>query len=200
MKTWVAVVCGSLVAVAVAGLPVLYRSVRSVEYRNFRVVEDGVLYRSGRMTPVGFARATREHGIKTVVCLRDTRTDAGEVDDQDEVNHCQENGIAFRRFPLADWEPLNGVVPGDRNVTEFMKLMADPTVPKPVLVHCFAGIHRTGALVAAYRMERNGWTPAEAIEEMQRMGTARTTFADNLLTYLENYSPRRPVGGGPTRR
>ena len=200
MKASVAATLGVLIALAVGGLPVLYRSVRSVEYRNFRVVEDGVLYRSGRMTPAGFERATREYGIRTVVCLRDTKTDAGELDDRDEVAYCEANGIAFKRFPLADWEPVNGVIPGDRNVTEFLRLMDDPAVPKPVLVHCFAGIHRTGPLVAAYRMEHNGWSPAEAIEEMRSMGTVRTTFADNLLTYLENYRPRRPVGGGDPPR
>jgi tyrosine-protein phosphatase SIW14 len=200
MKASVATVLGFLIALAVGGLPVLYRSVRSVEYRNFRVVEEGVLYRSGRMTPAGFQRMTREHGIKTIVCLRDTKTDAGELDDQEEVDYCRANGIDFRRFPLADWEPVNGEVPGHRNVTEFLRLMDDPAVPKPVLVHCFAGIHRTGPLVAAFRMEHHGWSPADAIEEMRGMGTIRTTFADNLLTYLENYRPRRPVGGGVAPR
>jgi protein tyrosine/serine phosphatase len=196
MKPSVAVVLGILLALAVVLLPIGYRSLQSVEFRNFRVVEDGTLYRSGRMTPAGFARVCREKGIRTVVCLRDTKTDAGEVDDQDEVDYCRANGIVFLRFPLADWDPVNGVIPGDRNVTEFLRVMADPAVPKPVLVHCFAGIHRTGPLVAAYRMDHDGWTPAEAIEEMKAMGTVRTTFAANLLTYLENYRPRRPVGGG----
>lgn len=191
MRASAAALLGFLIALAVGGLPVLYRSVQSVEYRNFRVVEDGVLYRSGRMTPSGFKRVAREQGIKTVVCLRDTKTDAGETDDRDEVDYCTANGIVFRRFPLADWDPVNGVIPGDRNVAEFLRIMADPAVPKPVLVHCFAGIHRTGPLVAAYRMEHDGWSPAEAIEEMKSMGTVRTTFADNLLTYLENYRPRR---------
>lgn len=187
----VTVALGILIALAVGGLPVLYRSVQSVEYRNFRVVEDGVLYRSGRMTPDGFKRVAREQGIKTVVCLRDTKTQTGEQDDRDEEDYCRANGIAFRRLPLADWEPVNGEIPGDKNVAEFLRIMADPGVAKPVLVHCFAGIHRTGPLVAVYRIERHGWSPAEAIEEMRSMGTVRTTFADNLIEYLHNYRPRR---------
>ena len=38
-----------------------------------RVVDDGVLYRSGQMTPEGFQRSVREYGIRTVISLRDSK-------------------------------------------------------------------------------------------------------------------------------
>lgn len=200
MKPSVAAALGILIALAVALLPVGYRSLQSVEYRNLRVVEDGALYRSGRMTPDGFRRVARELGLRTVVCLRDTKDESGSQDDRDEEEYCRANGIAFHRLPPADWSPENGVIPGDRNIDAFLRILDDPVTKRPVLVHCFAGIHRTGAHVAVYRMEYQGWTPAEAIDEMKGMGTVRTTFAANLLTYLENYRSRRPVGGAAPSR
>ena len=41
----------------------------------------------------------------------------------------------------------------------------------PILIHCQAGLHRTGLLSAVYRMEYEGWTPAQAWREFRR--TAR---------------------------
>ena len=41
-------------------------------------------------------------------------------------------------------------------------VMADPG-NYPVLVHCFAGIHRTGAYCAVYRMEFERWDNADAM-------------------------------------
>src|SRR5437868_3520873 len=48
-------------------------ALRRHHLRNFRVVEDGVLYRSGQLTPTGLAWALADHHIKTVVSLRTSR-------------------------------------------------------------------------------------------------------------------------------
>ena len=39
-----------------------------------------------------------------------------------------------------------------------------------MLVHCARGTCRTGALVALYRMERQGWTIEDVAAEMERQG------------------------------
>jgi hypothetical protein len=39
---------------------------------------------------------------------------------------------------------------------------------RPVLVHCARGTCRTGAAVALYRFERDGWTVADVQKEMER--------------------------------
>jgi hypothetical protein len=57
----------------------------------------------------------------------------------------------------------------------------------PVLVHCFAGIHRTGAFCAIYRMEFDHWTNAQAIREMRNLGY--TDDHMDVQAYLENYRP-----------
>ena len=38
--------------------------------------------------------------------------------------------------------------------------------PKPVVVHCWHGSDRTGAVVAGWRVAMQGWTPAAALDEM----------------------------------
>ena len=197
MRVWLPFVLGSVLAAAIGLLPVGYRSWSSTEFRNLRVVEADRLYRSGQMTPSGFRRVVREQGIRTVISLRDTRDDSGDHEDQPEMDYCRANGVAFYRLPPADWSPINGVIPGDRNIEEFLRILDDPATQRPVLVHCFAGIHRTGAHCAVYRMEYQNWSAAEAIAEMKSMGSPRTTFADNLLQYLESYTPRRRLAPRP---
>ena len=61
----------------------------------------------------------------------------------------------------------------------------------PVLIHCFAGIHRTGAFCAIYRMEYEGWTNAEAIEELRACGYSNLDDEWDILGYLEQYRRSR---------
>ena len=61
----------AVVVVLIAGFPFLYARQQHETYRNLRVVEEGVLYRSGQMTPAGFERVCREKGIRTVIKLRE---------------------------------------------------------------------------------------------------------------------------------
>jgi protein tyrosine/serine phosphatase len=204
MKVAVPVVLAVVLGAGVALAPFAYKARSTVKYRNFRVVTPGVLYRSGQMTPDGFARVFKEFGIQTVISLRDTRDDGREPNDGEEIALCRAYGIDHVRFEKADWSPdkATGEVTAQRNVERFLRLLADPGTRYPILIHCFAGIHRTGSYCAIYRMEYDGWKAGPAIEEMRGMGNARTTFADNLLDYLEDYTPRRvgarvaPVAGG----
>ena len=40
----------------------------------------------------------------------------------------------------------------------------------PVFVHCAGGRHRTGAMIAVYRMTMDQWTPDHALNEMKQYG------------------------------
>ena len=59
----------------------------------------------------------------------------------------------------------------------------------PVLIHCFAGLHRTGAFCAIYRMEYEHWTNDQAIAEMRACGYKDLEDEWDLLGYLESYRP-----------
>jgi protein tyrosine/serine phosphatase len=66
--------------------------------------------------------------------------------------------------------------------------MADPD-NYPVLVHCFAGIHRTGAFCAIYRMEHDHLSNAEALRELKEGGYINLYDEWDVLGYLEEYKP-----------
>ena len=185
-----AIVGAALVAVLIVGVPVAYRSYTSTKYRIFRVVEPGVLYRSGQMSASGLASTVEQYGIKTVISLRELRDDGKPFPDSDEVTFCHEHGVRHVILSPAKWASVDGgPAPVESNVAAFLKILDDPS-SRPVLVHCFAGIHRTGGYVSLYRLEYDGWAADDAIREMKSMGTVRTTFDDEIPDYLRAYTPR----------
>ena len=190
MRRTGAVVGAVLLAGLVVGVPLGYRSYTSVKYRNFRVVEPGVLYRSGQMTGSGLSSTVEQYGIRTVVSLRDVRDDGKPAPDRDEVAYCAARGVRHVVLSPAKWYAADGgPAPVEPNLKEFLKVMDDPAA-RPVLVHCFAGIHRTGGYVGLYRIEYQGWAADEAIREMKSMGTARTTFDEEIPDFLRGYVRR----------
>lgn len=177
------------VVVVIVAVPLVHRVEQDRAFRNLHVVEAGKLYRCGQLTPDGFARVVRELGIGTVISLRETRDDKQQYQDQFEDDICRAAGVRYERFTYLDWSGPNDTMPAMANVRKFLDLMADDAVPKPVLIHCFAGIHRTGGHVAGYRIERQGWTNAEAWAELRSMGTPRTTFAPDLVRFVQALPP-----------
>jgi tyrosine-protein phosphatase SIW14 len=180
-----------LVAIAVVGLPYAYSQVRERHLRNFRVVEDGVLYRSAQLSPAGLERVIHDYGIKTVVSFRDTEEGKNpEPPDKWEEAFCAKLGVNYVRMPLRTWQSRNGAVPADENVKHFLNLLADPK-NRPVLAHCFRGVHRTGTYCAIYRMECDGWSNEEAIDELKALGYDNLDKEEDVHGYLEHYVPGR---------
>jgi N-alpha-acetyl-L-2,4-diaminobutyrate deacetylase len=61
-----------------------------------------------------------------------------------------------------------------------------------VLIHCKAGLHRTGCMLAIYRMEYEGWTKRQAVQEMKDNGfgeSACTSDNDYVMQYVLSYKP-----------
>jgi tyrosine-protein phosphatase SIW14 len=180
---------GCLIVVVLVGGPWAYWSHRAKEQRNFRTVRDGVLYRSGQMTLDGLKRAVHDHGIRTVVSLRDSE-DAGQAPpDAEEEAYCLAEAITYVRIPPRPWWSADGgPAPVEVGVRRFKEVMADRR-NYPVLVHCFAGIHRTGAYCAIYRMEHERWDNAAALAEMKACGYSNLDREWDIRGYLTAYEP-----------
>jgi tyrosine-protein phosphatase SIW14 len=180
----------ALVAALVVAVPLLYSSHRQTTIRNFRVVEDGVLYRSGQLSPAVFERVLDEYGIKTVITLRTVRNPSLPYPDEFERRICDDRNLKHVRLVPRVWGPdEKGTIPADENVKRFLELM-DSKENHPVLVHCFAGIHRTGTMCAIFRMEYHGWPADRAIEEMRICGFDPEDMHEHIEGYLRSYKKR----------
>lgn len=162
-----------------------HRAIKQLaEMRNFRVVRPGVLYRAGQMSKDGLRRLFHDFRIKTVINLRDGQTPT----DREEEEFCKSEDVHFVRIPPSRWGDIGGSVPAESGVRTFRALLRNPG-NYPILVHCYAGIHRTGAYCAIYRMEREHWTNARAIHEMKACGYSNLDEELDILGYMEQYRP-----------
>ena len=118
--------------------------------RRFACVESGVLYRSGQ--PGGKAvRVFRErYKIRTIVNLRSPGKLKVDSRAQQEIAFARENGMNFVNLPYGDPSP-------EVQVEKFLAIVSD-SANHPVLVHCAEGKERSGVMVAAWRMRKQGWS------------------------------------------
>ena len=158
--------------------------------RNFRVVREGVLYRSGQPTEKGLKRICHDLGIRTVITLRDAKAPGLPMPERWETAFCEREEINYVRLPPRQWEGTEDKAhpPVDENVQKFLEIMNDPR-NHPVLIHCFGGVHRTGAYCAIYRMEFEGWSNIEAMNEMEACGYTTLHEEWDILGYMESYKP-----------
>ncbi len=140
------------------------------------------LYRGAQPTAGGF-RKLAEMGVRTVVSLRMTNSDRGQL---------QGTGLRYLRIPVEPWNPESD------EMVRFLKVVSDPA-NRPVFVHCRQGVDRTGAAVAVYRMVEQNWNTGDAIAELDRFGhNAIFTHVKQLLRRLDRARIRERVKAAPT--
>jgi tyrosine-protein phosphatase SIW14 len=184
------------IAVTLTAVPYFSFRCRYAHHKRLLMVDAGRLYRSGQMTAEGFRDAVRQLGIKTVVNVQDDFPDP-DLDrtywDRRTVKEsalCRELGVKYV-FLAPDLAP-NRCDPHARPqvLDEWLAVMDDPA-NWPVLLHCKAGLHRTGVLAAAYRMEYQGWSPQAAFREASGLGYGNWSAAnDYVQQYVLNFRPR----------
>ena len=168
----------ALVGCFVVGCYAYFRAVYEHDKR-LRVVEPGRFYRSGQLTADGFADAVRRYKIRTIINVQDEFPDpdvalgtfsAATIKERE---LCEKLGVRYV-WLQPDLEPRS--MPGGprpKVLDEFFQLLDDPET-YPVLLHCKAGLHRTGVLTAVYRMEYQGWSRESAFREMKAHGFGDT--------------------------
>ena len=167
--------------------------------KRLRVVQQGKFYRCGQLTADGFADAVKRLGIRTVVNVQDDVPDPAiwknYVDRrrQSEKELCTRLGVRYV-WLAPDLVPPDAARRGERPlaIDQFVRLCDDPSI-YPVLLHCKAGLHRTGRLTAIYRMEYEGWDTGSALRELRANGygyTASSESDDFVIQFVQNYKPR----------
>ena len=146
------------------GLPNLHR-VNSSLYRSAQPTKEGFVFLD---TQASLANGDRP--IKTVVSLRAFHDDAPLVPES--------SGLRLEQIRFKTWHPE------DEDVVKFLRIATTPAL-QPVLVHCEHGSDRTGTMVAIYRIAFEGWTKAQATDEMVNGGFGFHPMWQNLLRYIE---------------
>ncbi len=182
-----------LFAAILVGVPYQYYLMQRARFRNLRVVEPGVLYRSGQLDAAGLEQVAYDFGIGTIINLREESKNAtAEKASWWERGFCQKQAIRYVQIPPAKWWVSNGPPPARDAVEKFLAIMRDPeNYPRPVLIHCFAGQHRSGAFCAIYRMEFQGWTAEQALEEMRQLGYDHIDEEWDVQSFVRSYATNR---------
>ncbi|HEV3257273.1 MAG TPA: tyrosine-protein phosphatase [Gemmataceae bacterium] len=183
------------IAALLTVVPVVYFRCVYAHGKRLRVVTPGLVYRSGQMTVAGFIDAVARYHLRTIINLQDELPDPdirqsflnGHTIAESEL--CRRLGVRY--VYLAPDLISHRRVPAGRPVAieQFLALMDDPA-NYPVLLHCRAGLHRTGVMAAVYRMEYDGWTPEQAIRELKANGFgyfACTSANDYITQYILTY-------------
>jgi protein tyrosine phosphatase (PTP) superfamily phosphohydrolase (DUF442 family) len=110
--------------------------------------------------------------------------------DRWEEAYCRRQAIRFVRLAPLPWHARKGQpIPAEANVERFVQILRDPVrYPRPILLHCFRGAHRTGVFVAIYRMEIERWSNEAALAELPAQGYDVEDHID-VCRYLRRYVP-----------
>ncbi len=195
---WTRWIAGVALAAMLVYAPYLYYRYAWEHAKRLRPVEEGKLYRSGCMTADGFRDAIQKLGIKTVISFWDEDPDptlyANRFSSSSikESDLCKSLDVNYRFIYVRLISDDRAGKDRPEAIDEFFKIMDDPK-NHPVLIHCKAGLHRTGVMAAVYRMEYNGWTRQEAMHELRAHGFGHflaNSSNDYILQYVMPYTPR----------
>jgi DSP-PTPase phosphatase fused to NAD+ Kinase len=146
-----------LSAMIVAGWLIALDRRGQLVWDHWDAVKPGILYRSGQLTGDQLREAVKRYQIRTVINLQWPGDEM-----KAERSLSRRLGVDFVNLPM----PGDGL--GEEwQFREILKILDDPD-RRPALVHCARGTCRTGAAVAFYRFERDGWTPEDVASELER--------------------------------
>ncbi len=167
LPSWAALWPASPMSGPVPGAPV----------RNFGVVEEGILYRSSQPDEAGY-RWLRNQGIKSIISFqRETGDNRDYVLSQGFTNYL--------------WLNIEDETnPKDEQAQQFLDFVTNPD-NWPILIHCRAGMGRTGTLAALVRYSIDGWPLPDALKEV-RLYSGGRDLVDVQMVWLKRWTGAHP--------
>jgi protein tyrosine/serine phosphatase len=120
-------------------------------------------YRGGRPQPDGLTKLFSMN-IKTIVSLERGWFEREPDTVKREREFAVEHNITFIHIPMHPF-----FRPEREDILKTLNVIMDPA-NQPVFVHCRRGSDRTGIVVAAFRIQYQGWTSGQAQNEMEQHG------------------------------
>ena len=142
--------------------------VKQAELGNFYQV-DNELYRSEQPDKNDF-RALEKMGIKEVLNLRQYHTDKDEA---------KGRSVKLHQIPMDAGELT------EMDMIDALRLIKQRK--GPMLVHCWHGADRTGAVIASYRVVFQDWSKQQAIDELVNGDhNFHSTFYSNIPRLIKS--------------
>jgi len=116
------------------------------------------VFRGAQPTSEGFAFLAKL-GVKRVVDLRESGARS-----KAEEKLVTADGMTYVNVPMTGLK-----APTAMEVAKILGILEDAAAG-PVFVHCKRGADRTGAVIAAYRIDHNGWDNTRALQEARALG------------------------------
>ena len=143
--------------------------------KNFHQVDEHV-YRGAQPSDEGF-KYLAKIGVKTVIDLREA--DDRSVAEQKVVTAA---GMKYVNVPMTGLTP-----PKEAEISKILGILDDGG-KGAVFVHCKKGADRTGAVIAAYRIDHSGWESRRALKEAMANGMGFFQFPRQ--NYIRAFRPR----------
>lgn len=108
----------------------------NVKLKNFYVVNKN-LFRSGLLNGKQLFFIKYRYGLDTIIDLSDRYRKVI-------VNWCNKNNVVYNKIPVNEYNP---------NINDF--IYGINIIRNKTLVHCYRGVHRTGAFIIIYKKLNN---------------------------------------------
>ncbi|MFO0727678.1 MAG: dual specificity protein phosphatase family protein [Myxococcota bacterium] len=150
----------------------------------YAFVVDSGLVRGAQPTPAQLAVLRDSKKVRSVVSLR--------IESDGDKGMAAPLGLKRLHIPIIDNTP-----PTQAQIDTFLKFASNPD-NQPVYVHCFAGVGRTGVMVAAYRMAVDGWSVDAALDEAYQFGMSEPSQAAAIKAFSKRLQAGKVPGFPPS--
>jgi tyrosine-protein phosphatase SIW14 len=160
VQKFIAAVVALLFSIGVAKADVSVIEAAAANIPNLGQV-DAHLYRGGMPNEAGLQQL-KDAGVKTIISLANEKKYV-----EPERAAAKRLGLNFIYIPMSAWKQ-----PSQNQIDSFLSVV-DREDQQPIFVHCLHGEDRTGAMVAIYRIQHDGWAEDKAYDEMLSKGFHR---------------------------